>query len=35
MLAEMISEQARDIAKTEAPDVIYKRWEEYIEKTCG
>lgn len=31
MLAAMVAKQAREIAKTEAPDVIYKRWEEYIE----
>ncbi len=34
MLAAMVSEQAREIAKSEAPDVIYKCWEEYIEKLC-
>lgn len=30
LLAAMVAEQAMDIAKTEAPDVIYQRWEAYI-----
>ncbi len=31
-LAKKVAEAARGIAVTEAPDVIYARWEEYIEK---